>query len=122
MQKYHWKDAGEEWSAEWGSSQNQWSETILPRIAGMLPAGTILEIGPGYGRWTHYLKDYCQELLIVDRAAECIEACRRRFSSEPRITGFVNQRGSLAMIPDQSIDLIFSFDVFVHIKRDVVEE
>ena len=120
--KYDWKDAGEEWSERWGTSAAQWSETILPRIKDWLPTGTIVEIGPGYGRWTHYLKDYCERLIIVDRAAECIEACRSRFTNEPKITGFVNQGGSLEMIPDQSVDFVFSFDVFVHIKREVVEE
>lgn len=120
--KYDWKDAGEEWSERWGTSEAQWSGTILPRIRHYLPAPTILEIGPGYGRWTEYLKDHCDRLLIVDRADQCIEACHRRFAADPRIVGYVNQRGSLAMIPDASIDFIFSFDVFVHIKRDVVEE
>lgn len=119
--KYHWKDAGEEWSERWGTSQAQWSETILPRIRHCLPASTILEIGPGYGRWTEYLKDYCERLVVVDRAGECIDACRTRFAADPRITGYVNKGGSLDMVPDASVDFIFSFDVFVHIKRDVVE-
>ena len=120
--KYEWKDAGEEWSERWGSSKAQWSETILPRIQRCLPASTILEIGPGYGRWTEYLKDHCDRLIVVDRAAECIDACRTRFASDPRITGYVNKGGSLTMVPDGSVDFIFSFDVFVHIKRDVVDE
>jgi SAM-dependent methyltransferase len=120
--KYDWKDAGEEWSERWGSSAAQWSGTIFPRIKNWLPASTILEIGPGYGRWTHYLKDYCDRLLIVDRAAECIEACRGRFAAEPKISGYVNQGASLAMIPNESVDFVFSFDVFVHIRRDVLEE
>jgi SAM-dependent methyltransferase len=120
--KYDWKDAGEEWSERWGTSAAQWSGTIFPRIKGYLPAPTILEIGPGYGRWTHYLKDHCERLYLVDRAPECIEACRSRFAADPRITGYVNQGGSLKMIPDRSLDFVFSFDVFVHIKRDVVEE
>src|SRR6059058_2333033 len=119
--KYVWKDAGEEWSERWGSSAAQWSGTILPRIRGWLPAPIILEIGPGYGRWTHYLKDYCERLLIVDRASECIEACRTRFAAEAKVTGYVNQGGSLDMIPDRSIDFVFSFDVFVHIPREVLE-
>ena len=120
--KYEWKDAGEEWSERWGTSAAQWSGTISPRIKEWLPVSTILEIGPGYGRWTHYLKDYCDRLLIVDRAAECIEACQQRFAAEPKVTGYVNQGGSLAMIPNESVDFVFSFDVFVHIKREVVEE
>ena len=118
--KYDWKDAGEEWSEPWGSSAAQWTETILPRIRNCLPANTILEIGPGYGRWTHYLKDYCQRLIIVDRAVRCIEACRQRFADDPRITGYVNEGGSLDMAADASIDFVFSFDVFVHIRRDIV--
>lgn len=120
--KYQWQDAGEEWSERWGTSQAQWSGTILPRIQHLLPAPTILEIGPGYGRWTRYLKDHCQRLLIVDRAGECIDACHNRFRTEPKITGYVNQGGSLEMIPDRSIDLVFSFDVFVHIRREIVEQ
>src|SRR5947208_6899829 len=82
--KYDWKDAGEEWSESWGTSQAQWTETILPRIRECLPTGTILEIGPGYGRWTHYLKDFCDRLVAVDRAAQCIDACRGRFVDDPR--------------------------------------
>jgi ubiquinone/menaquinone biosynthesis C-methylase UbiE len=120
--KYDWKDAGEEWSERWGTSEAQWSGTILPRIKKYLPASTILEIGPGYGRWTHYLKDHCDRLLIVDRAAQCIDACRERFAAEPKITGYVNKSGSLAMIPDRTVDFVFSFDVFVHIPRPVAEE
>jgi SAM-dependent methyltransferase len=120
--KYDWKDAGEEWSERWGTSAAQWSGTLLPRIKDCLPASTILEIGPGYGRWTHYLKDYCDRLLIVDRASQCIEACRHRFAVDPRVTGYVNQGGSLEMIEDTSLDFVFSFDVFVHIKREIVEE
>src|SRR4030095_4890255 len=53
--KYDWKEAGEEWSQPWGSSAAQWAGTIFPRIRECLPAGTILEIAHGFGRWTHYL-------------------------------------------------------------------
>ena len=49
--KYDWKEAGEEWSQPWGSSAAQWAGTIFPRIRECLPADTILEIAPGFGRW-----------------------------------------------------------------------
>ena len=119
--KYDWKDAGEEWSAPWGTSAAQWQYTILPRIRDYLPVGTILEIAPGFGRWTHYLKDYCKELWIVDRIDECIEACRQRFAADSRVRCYVNDGRSLPMIPDDSIDFVFSFDSLVHTKRDVVD-
>src|SRR5262245_2252109 len=74
-----WTEGGEEWSSAWGDSSAQWQWTIFPRIAAFLPAGTILEIAPGYGRWTHYLKDYCDELIGVDLSRRCVRACQRRF-------------------------------------------
>ncbi len=119
--KYDWKDAGEEWSAPWGTSAGQWSSAILPRIRDCLPTGTILEIAPGFGRWTYYLKDYCQELWIVDRVEKCIEACRRRFAADPHVRCYVNDGRSLSMVSDASIDFVFSFDSFVHTDREVVE-
>jgi len=119
--KYDWKDAGEEWSAPWGTSAAQWFGAILPRIRDCLPTGTILEIAPGFGRWTHYLKDYCQELWIVDRVDECIEVCRRRFAADSHVRCYLNDGLSLSMFPDASIDFVFSFDSFVHTKREVVE-
>ena len=76
---YNWSKGGEEWSKTWGSSYMQWHGTILPRIRAFLPADTILEIAPGYGRWTEFLKDYCTSLMIVDLSEKCIKACRERF-------------------------------------------
>jgi SAM-dependent methyltransferase len=119
--KYDWKDRGEEWSAPWGTSAAQWEHAILPRIRDSIPTGIILEIASGYGRWTHYLKNYCQELMVVDRVPECIEACRQRFANEKHLRYHVNDGRSLSMIPDASIDFAFSFDSLVHVKRDVVE-
>jgi SAM-dependent methyltransferase len=119
--KYDWKDAGEEWSAPWGTSSGQWFGAIMPRIRDYLPTETILEIAPGFGRWTHYLKEYCRELWIVDRIDECIEACRQRFAADSHVRCYVNDGRSLSMIPDASIDFAFSFDSLVHTKRDVVD-
>jgi Methyltransferase domain len=118
--KYDWKDAGEEWSEPWGSSAAQWAGAILPRIRDCLPVETILEIAPGFGRWTCYLKDHCQNLWIVDPAVECIDACRRRFAADARIRCYVNDGRSLSMLPDNSVDFVFSFDSFVHLAPEIV--
>ncbi len=63
---YSWPKQGDEWSASWGGADMQWHRTILPRIHAFLPADTILEIAPGFGRWTQYLKDRCHRLVVVD--------------------------------------------------------
>lgn len=91
-----WKDGGEEWSKPWGNSAAQWAGVIFPRIRDYLPAGTILEIAPGFGRWTHYLKDHCDNLWLVEKADQCFEACCRRFGNEPRIKIYHND-GALAV-------------------------
>ena len=119
--KYDWSQAGEEWSEPWGSSAAQWSGAILPRIRDCLPAETILEIASGFGRWTHYLKDHCQNLWAVDRVEACVEACRERFAADARVHCHLNDGRSLSILPDASVDFVFSFDSFVHWGREVVD-
>ena len=116
-----WSAAGEEWSGPWGGSEPQWWGTLLPRIHAFVPAPTVLEIAPGHGRWTQYLKDLCDELVVVDLSGKCIDACRQRFSAESHITYHVNDGKSLAMLPDDSVDFAFSFDSLVHAEVDVLE-
>ena len=118
---YDWSDQGEEWSAPWGSSEIQWWGTLLPRIQRFVPCGSILEIAPGFGRWTSRLKDLCQKMTLVDLSSKCIESCKQRFASDSHLTYHVNDGKSLDMIPDGSIDFVFSFDSLVHAEADVLE-
>jgi SAM-dependent methyltransferase len=118
---WNWSQRGDEWSAWWGDTPALWHGALLPRIHGFLPAGTILEIAPGFGRWTQYLKDLCDELVIVDLTERCIEHCRERFADATNISYHVNDGRSLDMIEDDSIDLAFSFDSLVHAESDVID-
>lgn len=118
---YEWIAAGEEWSEPWGGSAAQWFGSILPRIHACLPANTILEIASGFGRWSNYLKDHCRQLHLVDPAADCIEACQDRFAGVPQVICHVNDGRSLDMIPNGSIDFVFSFDSLVHVQREILE-
>lgn len=117
---WDWSTQGDEWSAWWGGTPALWSGALLPRLHAWVPAGTILEIAPGYGRWTQYLKDLAERLVIVDLTEGCIEHCRARFSSARNIEYHVNDGRSLAMVPDGTVDLAFSFDSLVHAERDVL--
>jgi SAM-dependent methyltransferase len=117
---YNFPQHGEGWSKPWGGSETQWFDTVLPRIRPFLPADTVLEIAPGHGRWTRFLKDSCSHLIVVDLSANCIEACKRSFSHCSHISYHVNDGRSLEMIADGSIDFAFSFDSLVHAEADVV--
>jgi SAM-dependent methyltransferase len=119
--RYGWPQQGEEWSAWWGGAEAQWYGTILPRIHAFVPTGTILEIAPGFGRWTQYLKALCSSLVLVDLSERCIDACRKRFASDSHIAYHVNDGRSLEMVEDGSVDFAFSFDSLVHAELDVVD-
>ncbi len=118
---YAWPQHGAEWSEPWGGPTMQWQASILPRIHTFLPAPCILEIAPGFGRWTHFLKDLCAQLITVDLAPRCIQHCRERFKDCAHIRYHVNDGRSLAMISDVSVDFVFSYDSLVHVERDVME-
>jgi SAM-dependent methyltransferase len=118
---YEWADAGEEWSRAWGGSEAQWFGSILPRLHAFVPVGTILEIAPGFGRWTRFLRPLCDRMALVDLSERCIDACRKRFGDEESIEYHVNDGRSLEMVTDASIDLAFSFDSLVHADADVIE-
>jgi SAM-dependent methyltransferase len=118
--EWEWPEQGDEWSAWWGGTPALWFGALLPRIHAFVPAGTILEIAPGYGRWTQYLKDLAEQLVVVDLTEDCIEHCRRRFAAADNIEYHVNDGRSLAMVPDETVDFAFSFDSLVHVDSDVL--
>jgi hypothetical protein len=119
--KYSWPERGSEWSHDWGDVETHWHATILPRIRHFLPAQRMLEIAPGYGRWSAFLIDRADEYIGVDLNAECISACRARFAGASHATFIVNDGKSLAAVADDSIDFAFSFDSLVHVEIDVIE-
>lgn len=115
-----WKDDGDKWSVKWGGTELEWWTSIFPRIRQFVPASTILEIAPGFGRWTQFLKGFCQRLIAVDVSPACIERCKERFASDPQVHCYVNDGKSLAMVEDASVDFAFSFDSLVHVEADVI--
>lgn len=119
--EYKWTNRGDEWSAPWGGPSMQWYGTIFPRIMSHVPTNRILEIACGYGRWTHYLKDLCKNLVVIDLSEECIQACKQRFSECSHIEYHVNDGKSLDMISDSSVDFVFSFDSLVHANESVMK-
>lgn len=118
---YEWAQGGDEWSWEWGGPAPEWYGTILPRIHRWLPAGTVLEIAPGFGRWTQYLKDLADHLVVVDLSDRCVAACRERFAGSTNISYHVNDGRSLGMVEDGSVDFAISFDSLVHVEADVLQ-
>ena len=118
---YDWSQAGDEWSQPWGGAAKQWRGCLLPRVERFLPASSILEIAPGFGRWTQFLARHCDRLIGVDLNPNCVEACTQRFADSAHLRFYENDGKSLNMVSDNSIDLIFSVDSLVHAEADVID-
>jgi SAM-dependent methyltransferase len=110
---WDWSRGGEEWtvSAEW--KQALVDEILLRYIQ---PGKTVLEIGPGAGRWTEALQRISERVIVVDLTEQAIDVCRSRFASSQNIEYHVNDGRSLPFQPNTSLDYVWSFDVFVHIS------
>lgn len=111
---WDWSAGGEEWtlSEEWKDSLIR---TVLRRY---IPFGmNVLEIGPGGGRWTQELLKDAAHLTSVDISEKCIALCREKFKDAQNATFLVTQGSDVSGVPDQSIDALWSFDVFVHINQ-----
>lgn len=121
--RYAWPYGGEDWSQTWGGSAAQWHGAIFPRIAPFLPAASILEIAPGFGRMTRFLLPWAQKSYrAVDIAERCTQKCREIFSgSHPDFKAFTNDGLSLECVGGHRYDFIFSFDSLVHASEEVIE-
>lgn len=118
-QAWNWGARGEEWtpSESWKASVVR---CFIERY--IRPGIVILEIGPGGGRWTEYLLRYASLLFAVDISQSCIDACRRRFSAADNARFLLGSGRDLAQIHTASVDVIWSFDVFVHINEAEVAD
>ena len=119
--EYPWNDEGNEWSGAWGNPATQWFGSILPRIQEYLPVRSLLEIAPGYGRWTKFLYNYCTTLQAVDMSKKCVDYCKNKYQHLRNIIIYQNDGKSLDMIANNSIDFIFSFDSFVHFNKEITD-
>jgi len=113
---YDWSQLGEEWvpSAEW-------KETFITHVLGKYHrgGGTVLEVGPGAGEWTKELIDKSDKLILVDLVPRCIEICKVRFNEYDHIDYHVNDGEDISFVLDNTLDLVFSMDVFVQISLEV---
>ena len=116
--RFHWgKHLGDVWSDHWGGPEAQWRWCVYPRIRQHLPAGTILEIGSGMGRWSQFLRGCSEKLILFDISPRCLDVCRERFGEEGLEYRLGDGR-TLRPLPDRSVDFAFSFESLIHTEAD----
>jgi SAM-dependent methyltransferase len=116
-----WSEAGDEWSVSWGGTRNLWEYVIYPRIKSCLPARVIVEIAPGFGRWTQFLQQHCEQLIAVDLTSKCVEHCRQRFAGSPHVQVYQNDGRTIPISEGASVDFVFSFDSLVHVESETLQ-
>lgn len=115
---HRWEADGDEFhefATTRGHSYDSWKKSLVDTylIPNIKPDISVLEIGCGHGRWSEYFVGKVDKLWLVDLSPNCIEACRTKFGDSAAT--YIETGGDLSSIPDQSVDLVWSFDVFVHI-------
>lgn len=77
----------------------------------------ILEIGPGGGRVTRLLLPKCRRLVACEISPKMMSFLRNRFGDDPRLECVLLDGNGLGPIADQSVDVVVSFAVFVHLQH-----
>jgi SAM-dependent methyltransferase len=110
--RWDWSRMGEEWTASEEWKQALVDEVLLPTI----PAGgTVVEIGPGGGRWSVLLAPRSERLVLVDVAQRPLDLVAERLRDAGNVEYVLTDGSAVAGVADASVDAVWSFDVFVHI-------
>jgi len=83
---------------------------------------TILDLGCGVGRITEFMSFDFKEVIGIDISGVMIRKAKKRLKKFTSVK-FIETDGESIPLPDNSIDLVFSYLVFQHIKdREMVEK
>jgi SAM-dependent methyltransferase len=115
-----WSNDGHEWSGPFGNTENLWNKELFDTIK-EFRGKKILEIAPGFGRITQFLSILASELIVIDLNPLCIQKTKEKMGHHV-LAYLVNDGKSLKGVRDNSQDLVFSFDSFVHMHANVSEE
>ncbi len=116
---WNWSDLGEEWTKSQGWKDKLVSEIIQKLIP---DNSSVIEIGPGGGRWSEFLSSKASKLDLVDISEKCLELCRERFGKNSNVNYNLIKEVKFGFAEDESTDIIFSYDVFVHIDKAQITE
>src|SRR5262245_12148910 len=105
---------------EWGSSSEStklFDEFLRPSLK---PGDVVLEVGPGGGKYTMMAAPLVGRVIAVDVALEMLRLTHRRAADAGQNHVHCMKVGGLdlSMLRDASVDVAFSFDVFVHLDPE----
>jgi len=107
---------------EWGDPESSEPLAYIRRhflVPYLALTATVLEIGPGGGRWTRYMLDV-KKLYVVDFYQELLDELKSNFRS-PNLVFIKNNGNDFPGVTNESVDFIFSFGTFVHLDIEIID-
>jgi ubiquinone/menaquinone biosynthesis C-methylase UbiE len=101
----------------WKGSSSRFVELILQPTVGVKKDDTILEIGAGVGRVGTILAPMCKKWIGADVSSNMLGHLQRKLSEYTNVETFVLSGYDLRGIESNSIDLIYSTIVFMHLDE-----
>src|SRR5678809_359004 len=101
---------------EWGD--DQWVTSLLERFAfpNLSSRSTLLEIGPGGGRYTSHLASRCSLLICLDVSGLMLERVRRRLGNRKQCCFLKGNGHDLAGVKNGLVDFVWSSNVFLQLE------
>lgn len=112
---------GEEWNDDHTPDRKRDAFYFLAYADRWLrPDMTVLEVGPGGGKWTVQLAARAKHVIVIDVAEEMLKRTKARCESLKlgNVDYMLANGKDFQPIVDESIDFFFSYDVFVHIALE----
>jgi ubiquinone/menaquinone biosynthesis C-methylase UbiE len=125
--KYDWPQDGDEWTdqaAFCGVAYSRWKKDIVDTfiIPSVAENSTVLEVAMGHGRWTPFLAQRARRYAGIDLSPSCVNFCRKRFTHLTNVDFHATGGRKLSLIASGSVQFVWSYDSFVHIEPDVMED
>jgi SAM-dependent methyltransferase len=114
-----WTGDGDGWDGQaraCGVPYPDWKAGLIARYLPLFrPRGTILEIGPGHGRWSDLIIGHAGLLVLCDIAPNCLDACRQRLAGRGRLRTHLSRAADLPADLSAAVDGVWSYDCLVHV-------
>jgi SAM-dependent methyltransferase len=87
----------------------------------MPPEATVLDVGCGPGFLAYEAAKSARKVFACDLSPGVI-ACAQVLNSQPNIAYFSSLENGYSPVPDQTLDLVYSFAVIQHVGDDVFSD